>query len=75
MQIKVKPPIDANCNQFILRSTVGKIKKGSYPVSGKLMRKLSIIESTLGPYYMDHIGTVNLDLLWVLYKPLSFGCK
>ena len=54
MQIKVKPPIEANCNQFILRTTVGKIKKGSYPVSGKLTRKLSIIESTLGPYYMDH---------------------
>ena len=69
MQIKVKPPIDANCNQFILRTTVGKIKKGSYPISGKLTRKLSIIESTLGPYYMDHIGSVHLDLHLIRYGP------
>ena len=27
MQIKDEPPIDANCNQFILRTTVAKIKK------------------------------------------------
>lgn len=70
MQIKVKPPIEANRNQFILRTTVGKIKKGSYPASGKLTGNLSNIGPTLGQHRFGPLGS---RLGPLLYKPLRFG--